>query len=639
MFAKMLSSAFANNSDSVHIDLLTLKDLNEIRARKAGEKLDTIHRADHQYQKRYLVLTYTGEFDRVHFPLPLSFEEVPNAIALQKTIRRLREKLKEKRAADLEPVSEREKYARHSCILARSLSLTDLVRCVLADLNRELRQIVAQLRQDNTELRHRLRHSTSTNRQSISKGGDQSQLSLSMSPGTQVLVDADYQAVGGAHGNAEMAREVTKLRRQNQDLRRQLSDSATLVEKLKAEHARELSKWKARLGGVSLVDAVTARDQDRRKAEEQVITELKRRIVHLERELKLERMSRGRPAAASSPLGSARTAASASLQGTVRRTPSSSSSAVRGSRIVSRSPSPRPSSGPTTKGSRATTPTAQRGFSAGHGSPSSSLGGRFDPTAYHRSRQSPQESTSRPSRYSSPYAQEQRSSSRRRGVSGRYDDTPESGYSSAGSRDSRSSNRSARESNKKQSPAAFAKESPGRSRRNDPQAVEYGRSATALGVASSSSRGSKKTKPKATAAPRSRDSDYSSASDREVEPTRRPSVSRPARRAVHAHDSDDDSFGPSRNLPNDGRGHAPSATVMPLPTAVAPEAPSRHSRHEAVDDRDRVVRRSREVVPDPPNPPRSGPAVPSNESAASQGELSDIDKRIQALQSYLDAAR
>lgn len=471
----------------------------------------------------------------------------------------------------------------------------------------------------------------------MSKGGDQSQLSLSMSPGTQVLVDADYQAVGGAHGNAEMAREVTKLRRQNQDLRRQLSDSATLVEKLKAEHARELSKWKARLGGVSLVDAVTARDQDRRKAEEQVITELKRRIVHLERELKLERMSRGRPAAASSPLGSARTAASASLQGTVRRTPSSSSSAVRGSRIVSRSPSPRPSSGPTTKGSRATTPTAQRGFSAGHGSPSSSLGGRFDPTAYHRSRQSPQESTSRPSRYSSPYAQEQRSSSRRRGVSGRYDDTPESGYSSAGSRDSRSSNRSARESNKKQSPAAFAKESPGRSRRNDPQAVDYnGRSATALGVASSSSRGSKKTKPKATAAPQSRDSDYSSASDREVEPTRRPSVSRPARRAIHAHDSDDDSFGPSRNPPNDGRGHAPSAAVMPLPTVVAPEAPSRHSRHEAVDDRDRVVRRSREVVADPPNPPRSGP---SNESAASQGELSDIDKRIQALQSYLDAAR
>lgn len=460
-----------------------------------------------------------------------------------------------------------------------------------------------------------------------------------MSPGTQALVDADYQAVGGAHTNAEMAREVSKLRRQNQELRRQLSDNAALVEKLKAEHARELSKWKARLGGVSLVDAVTARDLDRRKAEEQVITELKRRIVHLERELKLERMSRGRPAATSSPLSSARSTASATLQGTVRRTPSSSSSAVRGSRIVSRSPSPRPSSGPTTKGTRATTPSSQRGFSAGHGSPSSSLGGRFDPTAYHRSRQTPQESTSRPSRYSSPYAQDQRSSSRRRGGSGRYDDTPDSGYSSAGSRDSRGSNRSTRESSKKQSPSTFVKESPGRLRRNDPRDVDYSRSATTLDVASSGGRGSKKTKTKATAAPRSRDSDYSSASDREAEPSRRPSVSRPARRVIHAHDSDDDSFGPSRNPPTDARGHALSAAGTPLAAATAPAAPSRHSRREAVDDRDRDVRRSREVEPDQHYPPRTAPAVPSNESAASQGELSDIDKRIQALQSYLDAAR
>src|SRR3546814_3034147 len=41
--------------------------------------------------KRYLILTYTVEFDRVHYPLPLAYEEDPNPAALKATIRRLRQ--------------------------------------------------------------------------------------------------------------------------------------------------------------------------------------------------------------------------------------------------------------------------------------------------------------------------------------------------------------------------------------------------------------------------------------------------------------------------------------------------------------------------------------------------------------------
>lgn len=123
VFTTMLVSAFNKNSDSVFIDLLTLSDLEILKAKKAGAnhptpslaRSETLRRA--QQHKRYLILTYTGEFDRVHFPLPLSFEDTPNAIALQKTVRRLREKLKEKRAADLEPASEREKYASFTLLL------------------------------------------------------------------------------------------------------------------------------------------------------------------------------------------------------------------------------------------------------------------------------------------------------------------------------------------------------------------------------------------------------------------------------------------------------------------------------------------------------------------------------------------
>ena len=40
--------------------------------------------------KRYLILTYAAEFDRVHYPLPLMYEEYPDPEDLKRTIVRLR---------------------------------------------------------------------------------------------------------------------------------------------------------------------------------------------------------------------------------------------------------------------------------------------------------------------------------------------------------------------------------------------------------------------------------------------------------------------------------------------------------------------------------------------------------------------
>lgn len=39
--------------------------------------------------KRYLILTYTSEFERVHYPLPLAYIERPDTQYLQSVIRRL----------------------------------------------------------------------------------------------------------------------------------------------------------------------------------------------------------------------------------------------------------------------------------------------------------------------------------------------------------------------------------------------------------------------------------------------------------------------------------------------------------------------------------------------------------------------
>lgn len=46
--------------------------------------------------KRFLILTYAVEFDRVHYPLPLTPEVSPSPEVLQRTIRRLKQALAEK---------------------------------------------------------------------------------------------------------------------------------------------------------------------------------------------------------------------------------------------------------------------------------------------------------------------------------------------------------------------------------------------------------------------------------------------------------------------------------------------------------------------------------------------------------------
>lgn len=93
VFVKMLLTALARDSDSVFIDLLTNSDLEMLKARKTGQPLvnSSFSSNPKNQMKRYLILTYTVEFDRVHYPLPLAYEEDPNPAALKATIRRLRQ--------------------------------------------------------------------------------------------------------------------------------------------------------------------------------------------------------------------------------------------------------------------------------------------------------------------------------------------------------------------------------------------------------------------------------------------------------------------------------------------------------------------------------------------------------------------
>ncbi|KAJ7559917.1 hypothetical protein O6H91_04G106700 [Diphasiastrum complanatum] len=88
VFVKMLQSAIHQDSDCVFVNLLTYNELEVLRARKTKDELQTIRHMT--TNKRYLILTYVGEFDRVHYPLPLMSEDNSEPDILKRMIKRLK---------------------------------------------------------------------------------------------------------------------------------------------------------------------------------------------------------------------------------------------------------------------------------------------------------------------------------------------------------------------------------------------------------------------------------------------------------------------------------------------------------------------------------------------------------------------
>ena len=83
----MVQSALKVESDKVYIDILTQNDL-ELLKKKTNNPSSTTSQTTNK--KRYFILTYIGEFEKVHYPLPLNFIEEPDAESLRKTITRMK---------------------------------------------------------------------------------------------------------------------------------------------------------------------------------------------------------------------------------------------------------------------------------------------------------------------------------------------------------------------------------------------------------------------------------------------------------------------------------------------------------------------------------------------------------------------
>jgi coiled-coil domain-containing protein 61 len=89
----MLLSAVRQQSDSVFIDLLTYQDLEMLKSKKSNGTGPM--RQLPISTKRYLILTYASEFDRVHYPLPLTQEDSPDPERLKAVIQQLRQELQQ----------------------------------------------------------------------------------------------------------------------------------------------------------------------------------------------------------------------------------------------------------------------------------------------------------------------------------------------------------------------------------------------------------------------------------------------------------------------------------------------------------------------------------------------------------------
>ena len=97
VFVKMLFSSLNENSTSVFLDLLTYEDLEILKSRAGAAARPGRPSAGN---KRYIILTYAAEFDRVHYPLPLLYED-PDPALMRDTILKLRQEVQSLRARGL----------------------------------------------------------------------------------------------------------------------------------------------------------------------------------------------------------------------------------------------------------------------------------------------------------------------------------------------------------------------------------------------------------------------------------------------------------------------------------------------------------------------------------------------------------
>ena len=89
VFVNMIENAIEQESASVNIDLFTYEDLEALRKKRQGHSTEVSDPTTSLSNKRYLILTYNAEFDRIYYPLSLPYCGKPDPVLLMAQIRQL----------------------------------------------------------------------------------------------------------------------------------------------------------------------------------------------------------------------------------------------------------------------------------------------------------------------------------------------------------------------------------------------------------------------------------------------------------------------------------------------------------------------------------------------------------------------
>ncbi|KAG7378119.1 Coiled-coil domain-containing protein 61 [Phytophthora pseudosyringae] len=408
VFVQMLLTALHRRSDAVFVDLLTAADLDLYRQRKLqpGAVSDglTSATAATKNGKRYLILTYAVEFDRVHYPLPLTQELSPSPEVLQRTIRRLRQ------------------------------ALAEQTNSAASESNGRLAEENAALREENRCLKNTLKQycddvSGNGNAGMNATGELQRELQASIEENKELIALYQQFREDSAVETARLRTEIKQLRLANQQ-----NDRSELA---RQDQERLETRLKIKDSNAAVQETLAQMVQMKAQLEE---TQLKNR--ELLRQLAIARAQAGQQGTRQRPALNANRGSDLSSRFTRGRSPSTrpvrspagalrqqqSSSAVFPAPFQSTSSHYGPSDdedagGRTPRSARRGRPTAQPAFR------------RFDPTAYQQEKErklrearARSNSRTRPPRSNGGYSS----------------DSSVGGYSSADSRGSKASSRSTR---------------------------------------------------------------------------------------------------------------------------------------------------------------------------------------------------
>ena len=100
----MILMALEGSSKTVFIDFLSYQDIQLLREKRSGSKSanksNNYTSNPQQNLKRYVILTYTTEFEKVHYPLVLTLISQPDQECLKRVFKRVVDAYREIKSFD-----------------------------------------------------------------------------------------------------------------------------------------------------------------------------------------------------------------------------------------------------------------------------------------------------------------------------------------------------------------------------------------------------------------------------------------------------------------------------------------------------------------------------------------------------------